>query len=156
MTPTIAQLAPQVAASGLQLGDVVLKAGTGPAPHSTDGGDGGTIKLIAGGSMGSNPDIDRGGALDLTGGHATSGVGGDVNITSGFSVLNRSGRIAISSSNAGRLGESGAVVVKSGDSETEPSGELKFLTGDSQNSDGGAVMGELTAQFRDPVTGLTQ
>lgn len=129
-------------------GDVVLKAGTGPAPHSTDGGDGGTIKLIAGGSMGSNPDMDRGGGLDFTGGHATSGVGGDVNITSGFSVLNRSGRIAISSSNAGRLGESGAVVVKSGDSKTESSGELKLLTGDSQNSDGGAVMGELTAQFR--------
>ena len=59
-------------------GNVVVTAGKGSSSNSGDGGDGGHVQIHGGIALGGNKDLNHGGNIELTGGFARTGTGGEL------------------------------------------------------------------------------
>lgn len=110
-------------------GNVILFAGHGTSDDRWDGGNGGSIELIAGGGRGRNKDLDRGGDVSITGGASATSSGGSVVIKSGPSLDGSSGNVTIASDMSAKLGMSGTVNISTGIANWGDSGEILLSTG---------------------------
>ena len=119
-------------------GTVTVFAGHGTSDDKYDGGNGGSIELIAGSGHGRNKDKDGGGDIHLQAGYAVEASGGNVFVKSGPSIEGDSGDVTIASDNSGKWGESGMLNITTGYSR-ESSGRIDISTGDSHAGNGGDI-----------------
>jgi hypothetical protein len=110
-------------------GKVTLVGGEGRHRDIDQGGSGGGINLKGGASWGGSMDRDSGGDIDISGGYAVGGSGGDVHLRSGISKLSKSGNIGILTSHGGNVGQSGRIGVVTGLSKRGDSGGILLQTG---------------------------
>ena len=110
-------------------GKVIFFAGHGTHDDRWDGGNGGSIELIAGGGYGRNTDTDTGGDVSITGGASAYSKGGSLLIKSGPSLESSSGNVTIATDNSARLGVSGTVNISTGLSRWGDSGNILMFTG---------------------------
>lgn len=137
-------------------GDIEVSAGT--SSHSSSSGSGGSIRISAGHAAGLSKDgMNDGGDIQIVSGSSTEGVSGSVLFQSGFSEGASSGEIGeitsnylkikllnefplpikltfnsvITTSNAGKRGETGFIELKTGVSSEGPSGDIKISSGDA-------------------------
>lgn len=119
-------------------GTVTVFAGHGTSDDKYDGGNGGSIELIAGSGHGRNKDKDGGGDIHLQAGYAVEASGGNVFVKSGPSIEGDSGDVTIASDNSGKWGGSGMLNITTGYSR-ESSGRIDISTGDSHAGNGGDI-----------------
>jgi len=112
-------------------GNVMLFAGHGTNQDRWDGGNGGSIELIAGAGHGHNRETDFGGDVIITGGASAFSNGGSFLMKSGPSLEGSSGNVTIVSDNSGRVGVSGSLNVSSGFSRWGSSGDIMIKTGEA-------------------------
>ncbi len=113
-------------------GNIMLFAGHGTSNDRWDGGNGGSIELIAGGGHGWNKDKDTGGDISITGGASATSSGGSLVIKSGPSLESGSGNVTIATDSASKLGLSGIVNISTGMATWGDSGEILLSTGSAQ------------------------
>lgn len=113
-------------------GDVRLFAGHGTSDDRNDGGNGGSIELIAGGGHGRNKHLDTGGDVSITGGASAKSAGGSLFIKSGPSLESSSGDVTIATDNSASLGVSGSLNISTGIADWGDSGEIVLSTGASR------------------------
>lgn len=70
------------------------------------------MNLLAGASQGGSP-FDAGGDVNIQAGFARRGVGGGLDMSSGYSEGGSSGPISVQSANAGDEGSSGLLTIRS-------------------------------------------
>jgi len=150
----------------------MLFAGHGTNEDRWDGGNGGSIELIAGGGHGRSADTDTGGDVSITGGASSYSKGGSLLIKSGPSIESSSGNVTIATDNSARLGVSGAVninistghalwgdsgsiLLSTGTAEKYGhGGNINLEVGNTEDGDGGsitAIAGPSSAMFcKDP------
>ncbi len=121
-------------------GNIMLFAGHGLSNDRWDGGNGGSIELIAGRGHGRDKDLDTGGDVSITGGASTSSSGGSLVIKSGPSLDSSSGNVTIASDDSAKLGVSGSINISTGLGNWGNSGEISLSTGASQkHGHGGSI-----------------
>lgn len=101
-------------------------AGHGTNDDRWDGGNGGSIELIAGGGHGRNQESDAGGDVSITCGAAASSKGGSFLMKSGPSLEGSSGNLTIATDYSGSLGVSGSVNISTGFSNWGASGDMSL------------------------------
>ena len=124
-------------------GNVMLFAGHGTSKDRWDGGNGGSIELIAGGGHGHNKDLDVGGDVSISGGASENAMGGSVLVKSGPSLEGSSGNVTIMTDNSARFGGSGSVNISTGIAEEGISGEILLVTGTGREAHGGNIQLEV-------------
>jgi len=120
-------------------GTVTLFGGHGSSNDRYDGGNGGSIELIAGSGHGHNQATDVGGDIYLQAGYSLKSSGGNVFLKSGPSIEGDSGEVTIASENSGKRGTSGMLNITTGFAMEESSGKIDMSTGTSHSSHGGNI-----------------
>jgi hypothetical protein len=108
---------------------IMLFGGHGTNDDRWDGGNGGSIELIAGGGHGRSTDTDTGGDVSIAGGASAYSKGGSLLIKSGPSLESSSGNVTIATDNSARLGVSGTVNISTGLARWGDSGNILMSTG---------------------------
>jgi hypothetical protein len=95
--------------------------------------------MSAGVSLGLSRTKNRGGKLLLSGGSASGGSGGDVQIISGSTREHKSGSMLLSSAFSGSSGVSGDIVLSTGDASLMKSGNVTLVSGKSSGGNAGRI-----------------
>ena len=82
---------------------------------------------------------DDGGNVELTGGLATAGSGGTIKYVTGFGIGSSSGFFQLATNNAGDVGVSGYISMRSGFTSAGDSGYVEVQTGDATDGTAGYI-----------------
>lgn len=104
----------------------------GTSTDRWDGGNGGSIELIAGVGYGWNKYLDTGGDVSITSGASATSSGGSIVLKSGPSRDSSSGNVTIATDISSKLGLSGIVNISPGTATWGDSGEISLSTGAAQ------------------------